>query len=83
MIKHFNTAFSASNSSAGTTSKSSGLGNIVILAIVVGAVYFGYKYIYSNKVSIMSNFTNSSKCTPSLALPSNNLLSKLNSLNFD
>jgi hypothetical protein len=52
MIKHFNTAFSASNSSGGKTSKSSGLGNIVILAIVVGAVYFGYKYIQSRNQPI-------------------------------
>ena len=45
MIKHFNTAFTASNTTAPKSGKSSGIGTVVVLALLAGAVYFGYKYI--------------------------------------
>lgn len=53
MIKHFNTAFAASNT--GTTAKSgkSGMmGTVVVLALLAGAAYFGYKYIQSRNQPI-------------------------------
>lgn len=44
MIKHFNTALSA-GASSGTGGKKSGVGTIVMIAVLAAAAYFGYKYL--------------------------------------
>jgi uncharacterized membrane protein len=44
MIKHFNTAMSA-GAVSGTSGKKSGMGTIVVIAVLAVAAYFGYKYI--------------------------------------
>lgn len=47
MIKHFNTAMAASNGTAPKSGKSGMMGTVIVLALIAGAAYFGYKYIQS------------------------------------
>ena len=47
MIKHFNTAMTASNGTASKSGKGGMMGTVVVLALLAGAAYFGYKYIQS------------------------------------
>lgn len=52
MIKHFNTAFAASNNSAPKSAKSGMMGTVVVIALIAGAAYFGYRYIQSRNQPI-------------------------------
>lgn len=52
MIKHFNTAMAASNGGAPKSGKSGMMGTLVVLALIAGAAYFGYKYIQSRNQPI-------------------------------
>jgi hypothetical protein len=54
MIKHFNTALSSGFSSGG--GKKGGIGTIVVIAILAGVAYFGYKYLVTrNQPVVKSN----------------------------
>ena len=44
MIKHFNTAMSA-GSSSGSSKNGSGIGTVVLIAILAAGAYFGYRYL--------------------------------------
>jgi hypothetical protein len=53
MIKHFNTAFAASNNSTPKSGKGGMMGTVVMIALLAGAVWFGYKYIQSRNQPVV------------------------------
>ena len=47
MIKHFNTAMAASNGTSSKSGKGGMMGTVVMIALLAGVAWFGYRYIQS------------------------------------